>query len=232
MFAVFFGGLVWKVLLLVGGLTVLCYGMRYAIQGRRESRRKPEEARAEPSFDWQLRLATTGHTIDSQKHLPSHTKFTLTNTQNAVYSCLQHAQAARRPRLPRPAAREGPAPPVHAQDEVSRQRSYRKKHDSNEIPMLTPIAEGGALRFVSVALKKQHPNSTTNTAITQPTPSPSASVPSRRSPSSSSPSASSWPSPSAPLATAFSASSGPTRLSASPGLVPRLTRRSVLRALA
>jgi hypothetical protein len=132
---IFSGGwLVWEVLLVGGwiGCPLEWYAV-HAIEGRRveggSRKRHVHEPSQASTGSCDLRLqARAAYTIDSRKHHSSASHLlTHTHTHNAVYSRLQHAQAARRPRLPRPAAREGPAPPVLAQDEVSRQRSYRNK---------------------------------------------------------------------------------------------------------
>jgi hypothetical protein len=109
----------------------------------------------------QLAAATRDYMRKSIPLIDQNNSFsTLQFTQhihNAVYPCLQHAQAACRARLPRPAAREGPAPPVLAQDEVSRSCSYPRERSIQRYTNANNVAEGGALRFVLVVLKKKHP---------------------------------------------------------------------------
>jgi hypothetical protein len=127
MFAVFLGGFRFGEVLLVDWLgravlSLRCCGMRLKV-GKSKEEAGSGTCVSQASTPW--RAATCDYRqesiplIDKNIHsiLLSHTH---SPTQNAVHPCLQHAQAARRARLPRPAAREGPASAVLAQDEVSR----------------------------------------------------------------------------------------------------------------
>jgi hypothetical protein len=90
-----------------------------------------------------------GYTID----LNPQTLSTDNSTHNVVHSCLQHAQAARHARIPRSAAREGPAPPGLSQDEDARSR----KCSENCLLVLytDTFAERGALRLVISSTAKR-----------------------------------------------------------------------------
>ena len=103
-----------------GGL--LCLLVAYSRGRRRRSKPEPR-ARAKPS----LLASCDSNSQDGRIAIPLNPQIRLSAsplTHNAVHSCLQHAQAARHARLPRPAAREEPAPPGHSQDEVSRSCQY------------------------------------------------------------------------------------------------------------
>lgn len=116
-----------------------CWSMRSISRGRRRRRKPP---RRKPLRTCQAKLragelrlqqSRRAHAIPLKPQIsspPFH------STHNAVHPCLQHAQAARHARLPPPAAREGPAPPVLSQDEVSRSCMYAE--NSLPGPMLTP----------------------------------------------------------------------------------------------
>jgi hypothetical protein len=128
---------------------------RWLSQGRRRRRRKPGgtcRIRFALSGELRLQQARTGacYTIEpNPQTLSPHN-----STHNVVHSCLQHAQAARHARIPRPAAREGPAPPGLSQDEDARSR----KSSENCLPVLYTniFAERGTLRLVPTATTKPY----------------------------------------------------------------------------
>jgi hypothetical protein len=201
-----------------------CLGMRSdaSRSSTKEEAASPEAAAHVPG---QASLSTSNSNRAGQAHtIPLNPQTSSTprhSTHNAVHPCLQHAQAARHARLPRPAACEEPAPPGHSQDEVACPCMYT----NTRLPAsyANTVIEGGALWLVAVTRRALHGTAGTNNVL-QPTPSPSASAPSRRSPSSCFLSVSSLPSPSAPPPTVSSASSPTTVPCVSTGLAPGGTR--------
>jgi hypothetical protein len=113
MFAVFLGGLAEAVVVKWRGNGLLAVVCDRALEVVNEggSRLAGNRPHVPPSFT----LASCDSKRQGQAHtiplILQQTLSPLHSIHNAVHPCFQHAQAARYARLPRPAAREGSAPP-------------------------------------------------------------------------------------------------------------------------
>jgi hypothetical protein len=158
---------------LVGGLAVLWNGMRYmrlkvgeskeeAGRGTCTSRAKLQLAAATCDYRQERPIPLIHENITPQPHIFSHTHTHTMQSTRAFNMLRQRAAPVFRAQQPVRGLRLQSSPKMRSPANVR----TATKQANIEIPTLTPIAEGGALRFVPAALKerKQHPNSTTNTS--------------------------------------------------------------------